>query len=396
MGFISSLLGMIPNVVWAIVLLVIAFIAAKIVKSLVTKLLKAVKAEKLLSKIGLDATAADGAIAFVAKLAYFVTFLLFLPGVLDKLDMQSVSSPITDMVDSFLGFIPNLVGAGIIIAIGLFIANIVKQLLVPVLKAIKVDELQKKAGIEADENAALSTILANVVYALIILVVITSALDQLDVAAISEPANAVVNTIFAAIPNVLGAIVIIAIGVFISQLVAKLLEALLAGVGADSLIEKITKNDSNKVVLSKVIASIVKYVLIIIFVVEGINILNLSALTSVGAAVIGYMPSVLAAVIILGVGIFAANLAGDAIVKRFPNAKASALVAKAAIYVLVAFLCLSQLGVASTIVETAFIVIIAALGIAFAIAFGVGGRQFAANMLDKLEKKIDDNDNKEA
>ena len=80
--------------------------------------------------------------------------------------------------------------------------------------------------------------------------------------------------------------------------------------------------------------------------------------------------------------------------KKFPNAKASALVAKAAIYVLVAFLCLSQLGVASAIVETAFIVIIAALGIAFAIAFGVGGRQFAANMLDKLEKKIDDNDNK--
>ena len=75
MGFISSILAMIPNVVWAIILLVIAFIAAKIVKSLVTKLLKAVKAEKLLSKIGLDAAAADGAIAFIAKLAYFVTFL---------------------------------------------------------------------------------------------------------------------------------------------------------------------------------------------------------------------------------------------------------------------------------------------------------------------------------
>ena len=391
MGFLSSLLGMIPNVIWAVILLVIAFVAAKIVKSLVTKLLKAVKADKLFGKIGLDEKAADGAITFIAKLAYFVTFLLFLPGVLDKLDMHSVSSPITDMVDSFLGFIPNLVGAGIIVVIGIFVANIVKQLLVPVLKAIKVDELQKKAGIEADENASLSNILANVVYALIILVVITSALDQLGVAAISQPANAVVNTIFAAIPNVLGAIVIIAIGVFVSQLVAKLLEAVLAGVGADSLIEKITKKEAGKVVLSKVIAAIVKYVLIVIFVVEGINILNLAALTSVGAAIIDYMPSVLAAVIILGVGIFAANLAGDAIVKKFPSAKASALVAKAAIYVLVAFLCLSQLGVASTIVETAFVVIIAALGIAFAVAFGVGGRQFAANMLDKLEKKMDDN-----
>ena len=390
MSFISSLLSMIPNVLWAVILLVIAFIAAKIVKSLVTKLLKAVKAEKFLDKLGLQAGSADGSIAFVAKLAYFVTFLLFLPGVLDKLGMESVSYPITGMVQSFLNFIPNLVGAGIIVAIGIFIANIVKQLLISVLKAVKVDELQKKAGIEASETSSFSNILANVVYALIILVVITSALDQLGIKAISDPANAVVSTIFAAIPNVIGAIVIIAIGVFIAQLVGKLLEALLAGIGADSLIEKITKTPSNKVVLSKVIGAIVKYVLIIIFLVEGINILNLSALTSVGAAIIGYMPSVLAAVIILGVGLFAAKLAGDAIVKKFPNAKAAALAAKVAIYVLVAFLCLSQLGVASGIVETAFIVIIAALGIAFAIAFGVGGRQFAANVLDKLEKKMDD------
>lgn len=391
MSFLSSMLTMIPNVLWAVILLVIAFIAANIVKSLVTKLLKAVKAEKFLGKLGLQDASTDGSIAFVAKLAYFVTFLLFLPGVLDMLGMQSVSSPITGMVNSFLGFIPNLVGAGIIVAVGIFIANIVKQLLIPVLKAVKVDELQKKAGIEASESSAFSTIIANVVYALIILVVITSALDQLGVMAISVPANAIVTTIFNAIPNVLGAIIIIAIGVFVAQLVAKLLEALLAGIGADSLIEKITKTPSTKVVLSRVIGEIVKYVLIIIFLVEGINILNLSALTSVGAAIIGYMPSVLAAVIILGVGLFAAKLAGDAIAKKFPNAKAGALVAKVAIYVLVAFLCLSQLGVASTIVETAFIVIIAALGIAFAIAFGVGGRQFAAKVLEKLEKKMDDN-----
>ena len=145
MNFLNSLSGMIPDIIWAIILLIVAFIAAKIVKSLVTKLLKAVNADKLLGKIGLNAAAVDSAIAFVAKLAYFVTFLLFLPGVLDKLDMYSVSTPITGMVNSFLAFIPNIVGAGIIIAIGIFIANIVKQLLIPVLKAVKVDELQKKS-----------------------------------------------------------------------------------------------------------------------------------------------------------------------------------------------------------------------------------------------------------
>ena len=163
MDFIYSLLGMIPNVVFAILLLVVAFVAAKIVKSLVLKLLKAVKAESFLNKLGVKDTATNSSVEFVAKLAYFVTFLLFLPGVLDKLGMQSVSSPITGMVNDFLAFIPKLVAAGIIIAVGMFIANIVKELLVPVLKAIKVDALQEKAGIEASENTAFSNIIANVI-----------------------------------------------------------------------------------------------------------------------------------------------------------------------------------------------------------------------------------------
>ncbi len=394
MDVINSLLAMVPNVVYAIILLVIAFIAAKLVKSIVTKLLKAVNAESFLSKLGVKDTATNSSVEFVAKLAYFVTFLLFLPGVLDKLGMQSVSSPITSMVKDFLGFIPKLVAAGVIIAVGVFVANIVKELLVPVLKAIKVDTLQEKAGIKTGENTTLSSIIANVLYGVIILIVVTSALDQLGIAAISQPAGEIVSTIFAMIPNVLGAIVIIAVGVFIAQLVAKLLENLLAGVGADTLVEKVTGAPAKKVVLSKVIATVVKYVLVIVFIVQGINVLNLPILTTIGAAIIGYMPAALSAVIILAVGIFAANTAEAALVKKFPEAKGGALIAKVAIYVVTAFICLSQLGVATAIVETTFILIIAALCVAFAVAFGVGGRTFAANTLEKLEKKIDNNEAK--
>lgn len=390
-NFIDSLLRPIPAILSAIILLVIAFVVAKIAQALVTKLLKAVKAENVLNKLGVKDTATNSSITFVGKLVYFVVFLLFLPAVLDKLGMQSVSAPITSLVNSFLGFVPKIVAAGIIIAVGMFIANIIKELLIPVLKALKVDVLQEKAGIQASEGTAFSTIIASVIYGVIVLVVITSALEQLGIAAVSAPANAVVSTIFAMIPNVLGAIVIIAIGVFIAQLVAKLLENLLAGVGTDSLIEKITGNPAKKLSLSKIISAVVKYVLVIIFLVQGINVLELPVLTEVGAAIISYMPAVLSAVLILAVGLFAANTAEAALVKKFPNVKAGALIAKAAIYVLIGFLCLSQLGVATTIVETTFVLIIAALCIAFAIAFGIGGKQFAANAMDKLEKKIDDN-----
>lgn len=394
-SFLSNLLNRVPDIIMAIILLVVAFFVAKYAKKLVVKLLKTVKAEALLSKLGVKDTVTNSSIEFVGKLVYFVVFLLFLPGVLDKLGMDSVSYPISNMVNSFLEFVPKLIAAGIIIAVGLFVANIVKDLLVPVLKAIKVDCIQEKAGIEATESTSFSTIIANIIYGLIVLIVITSALDQLDIYAISNPANQIVSSIFAIIPNVLAAIVIIAAGIFIAKLVAKLLESLLAGVGADSMLDKIIGTDNKKVALSKVISGVVKYVLVIIFLVQGINVLNLPVLTGIGSAIIGYLPAVLVAVIVLAVGMFAANTLEAVIVKKFPNAKVSAFIAKVAIYVFIAFICLNQLGVAIEIVEKTFILIIAALCVAFAVAFGIGGRNFAANTLEKLEKKMDNNEEKE-
>ncbi|MCM1569962.1 MAG: mechanosensitive ion channel [Roseburia sp.] len=388
MSFISSILSAIPNFLLAIIWLVVAFVVAALVKAIVIKLLKALKAEQYLSKLGVKDTETNSSITFVGKLAYFVTFLLFLPSALNRLGMNVVSEPITRVVNSFMGFIPNLIATIIIVAVGLFVAKIVKELLVPVLKALKLDVLQEKAGIKTEENASFSVLIANVVYAIIVLVVITAGLNQLGVSAVAAPANLIVTAIFDAIPGVLAAIAIIGIGVFIARLVAKVLQSVLAGVGTDSLLEKITGTPA-KTSLSKVISEVLKYVLIIVFVVEGMSALNLPVLTNIGAAIIQYMPAVLSAIIILAIGIFAANTVGALLVKKFPNAKGSALIAKAAIYVVTVFLCLSQLNIATAIVETTFILIIAALCVAFAIAFGVGGRQFASNALDKLEKKID-------
>lgn len=387
MDFLRS----ITNPLVAVLLLVVAFIAANIAKKLIVKLLNAINAEKLLGKLGAKEAVAKSVVTFISKLVYFVVFLLFLPSVLDRLGMDSVSAPITSLVNRFLAFIPNLIAAGVIIAVGLFIAGLVKDLLASFLKAVKIDALQAKAGIKASENTAFSSIIANVIYGVIVLVVVTTGLDQLEIPAISKPANNIVASIFAIIPSVLAAIVIIAAGVFIAKLVAKLLEGLLAGVGTDSLLEKIT-GSKKKLSLSKVISEVVKYVLVIIFLVQGINVLNLPVLTNIGAAVLSYLPAVLTAVIILAIGMFAANTAEAAIVKKFPNAKGGALIAKVIIYVFVGFVCLSQLGVAINIVEDTFVLIVAAVCVAFAIAFGVGGRTFAANMLAKLEKKMDDNE----
>ena len=114
-NFFGNLFSKVRDIIIAIIILVVAFYVAKFAKKLVVKLLKSVKAEAFLSKLGIKDTVTNSSIEFVGKLVYFVVFLLFLPGALDKLDLYSVSAPISGMVSSFLGFVPKLVAAGIII-----------------------------------------------------------------------------------------------------------------------------------------------------------------------------------------------------------------------------------------------------------------------------------------
>lgn len=394
-NFFNNLLDSVPDILFAILLLIVAFIAAKIVKSIVMKLLNLIKLDKLSAKTGINAETADSAKKFIAKLAYFVTFLLFLPGVLDKLGMSSVSGPISGLADDFISFIPKLVSAGIILAVGLFIAKILKDLLLPLLKATKIDALQAKTGIKATEKTALSSIITNIVYGFVVLIALTSALDQLEITAISGPTNSIVSTIFSYVPSVLGAIVIIAIGVFVSNLVAGLLEGLLAGVGADTLIEKVTGSNEKNISLSKVLSAIVKYLMVVIFIVQGINVLGLPVLTNIGTTIIDFVPTAIVLVLIVAAALFAGSLIEKTIAKKFPEAKGTAFIVKIALYVVAGFLCLSQLGIAKVIVESTFILIVAAVCVAFAIAFGVGGRAFAASRLEKLEKKIDGTDKAE-
>lgn len=389
LNFFNSLLQLIPDLVLAAIFIVIAVVVAGLAKKLIVKLLKACKFEKLLTKIGVKAENSESIISFIGKLVYFIIILLFVPGILDNLGLSSVANPITSMISTFIAYIPKLVAAGLVLAIGIFLAKLVKDILKPVLNALKVDKLQEKLGVKTNEKFTFSNIIVNIIYGLIILVVVASALDQIGLDVISNPVNNIVASIFGIIPNILAAIVVIAIGVFIANLVANLLCGLLVSVGADSLIEKITGNSESKLSISKICSTVVKYLIAVIFVIEGVQAIGLPILTTIGMAIIGYLPELLSVVLIVLAGVIVSKIVDKALSKKECACKACVALAKTCIYVITAFLALNQLGIAPEIVNTTFVFIIAALCVAFAVAFGFGGRQFAANTLKKVEEKME-------
>ncbi|EJY94960.1 mechanosensitive ion channel family protein [Staphylococcus arlettae] len=106
MGALDSIIAFLPNLIGAIILLLIAWIIAVIVKKVIVKALGALGFEAWLQKKGLvDADSgkseSEGIIQTFGKLAYFLVFLLFLPSVFDQLNMKSVSNPIKGMMTSY-------------------------------------------------------------------------------------------------------------------------------------------------------------------------------------------------------------------------------------------------------------------------------------------------------
>lgn len=394
MDFISSFVAAIGNGIWSVIaaalILVAAFIVAAIVKSLVLKLLGKGKVGQFLDKM--DSADGEGGTAggtreFIGKLVHLLVFLLFVPGIFSVLGMKEVISPVTGLLNTVWGYVPNIVAAVIVLVVGCFVAKLVRQLLVPVFNKLNVDKLQEKAGVQVSNSAKLSSTLAYIVYVLILIPMIIMALDVLNISVISTPAVHMLDMIFGFIPNIFVGLVIIVIGCMIGKFVGQIVTRLIASAGLDGQLSKLLDDKKVKFELSKFAGTVVNVVIVIFFVVEGVNVLKLEVLTNIGAAVIGYMPAVLSAVLIFVISFVASSAASKALVNR--GHAAYGLIAKCAILTVGVFMVLSQLGIAAEIVNITFKLLLAAMAVAFAIAFGVGGKEFASRTLKKLEDSME-------
>ena len=186
-SMLTQLIQAIPNVIYALLLFLLAWIIAKGVKALITKGFVKMGFHKALSKAPIIQNKEQGEdiLSIIGNIVYYLIFILFLPSILNALGMNSVSEPITNMMDRMLSFIPNLIAAAIILVLGVFIARLIKDLVFKFLQSLHIDSWYQKlnpdsAG-EAPNQYALSNVLANIVYVFVLIPVITMALDALNI-----------------------------------------------------------------------------------------------------------------------------------------------------------------------------------------------------------------------
>ncbi len=391
MDIFNDIMDVIKDI-WAIplvqfiVYLLLAFVAAGVAKFVTTKLLKLVKLDKLLDKWGINEGKLGTSMSLVGKLVYIVVFLLFLPTALNAIGLSQVSGPISGMVSTFIAYIPNIVAAGILVYVGIFVAMIIGQIVSVLLKKTKIDNFALRAD-EEKNVVLLSDIIVKIVMSVIILVTVVQALIVLDVEAISAPALSIVNSIFSAVPNIILAAVVISCGLLVTNIACGLLSNVLVATGFDGIVKNVLPQ--LKVSATKVVIGIVRTLIILFVVAQGVEVLGLTILTAIVTAVVAYIPLVIKSAVIALVAFVGAAMLEGFIVKNNEKAAGLAKIVKVAIYTLAGFMILSQLDIASTIVNTAFVVTLSAIAVAFALAFGLGGKDFAKKTLDKVDEKIE-------
>ena len=155
-----------------------------------------------------------------------------------------VADPVKAMLIKIWSYIPTLLGAILILVIGWMIAKLLEGIVVRVLKAVRLDVASDKAGVsnilaQGDIKLTLSELLGAIVYWLLVLVIIATALNALNLTV----AASLISRLVEYVPNIIGAIFVLVLGSFLANFVASIVRtsASNAGIERAKLLGQITQ-----------------------------------------------------------------------------------------------------------------------------------------------------------
>ncbi len=381
---ITQILLYIPQLFGAGILLLIAWIVATVLRMIITKVMGAAKLDERVGGQIKDQQTVP-LTKTIGDVIYWLIFLLFLPAVLGALKLQGLLDPVQGMLDEFLGFMPNLLAAALIGVIGWFVARIVRQIVTSLLAAAGGDRLSDRVGI-----APLSRIVGLTVYILIIIPVIIAALNALELDAITKPASNMLNLLLGAIPAIFAAAVVLGIAYMIGKVLTGLITDLLTGMGFNTILKGLGIGGEPKEgerTPSELVGYLVLVTIMLFAIFEASSLLGFESLAEVMKELTVLGGHILLALIIFGLGLYLANLASKTIQSsKSDQADLLSTVARVAIILLSGSIALRYTGLANEIINLAFGLVLGALALALAIAFGVGGREIAARKLEEWVK----------
>ncbi|RUT09881.1 hypothetical protein DSM106972_003760 [Dulcicalothrix desertica PCC 7102] len=405
-SLLNQVLGYVPKLAGAAALLAVAWAVATVVKLITVQGLRSSRLdERLNSQLEDGASSNQKQLSLsetIGNALYWFIFLLFLLPILNALELNQALLPVQTLVTEIISIVPNILAAVLIAAAGWLLATIVKRIVTNLIASAGGDRLGASFGLRSTTGQSLSGIIGTVVYVLILIPVAIAALNALKIDAISVPAVAMLQQILNAIPLIFTAAFIVVASYFLARFAAELVTNILSSIGFDNIFSVLGISTQQKApspatttrTPSQVMGTVVIVGIMLFATVAAVDILKIPALTALVTALTVVFGRILSGLAVFAVGLFLANLAFS-LITASGNRQAQILgqIARVAIIALVSAMSLQQIGVASDIVNLAFGLLLGAIAVAIALAFGLGAREVAGEQVKEFLASFKDKRN---
>jgi len=372
--------GALGHALVGLLILIVGLIVVKIIMGII---------RHILSKVSfLQQTNADGSIndlsGPIASLVKGLLTIFVLMAVLQHFGMTDVLEPLKDMLKEFMDAIPNIIGAGVIGYAGWIIAKIVSQLVGMALTKVD-NQIAERTG---NTDLKVSAFGSAFIFGGILLPIAVSALGVLNIPAISEPASAMIQNLMNAVPNIIGAAIILLVAYYVAKFVVYMLSGLLDGMGIDALPEKMGVQGmfTSNFTPTKLVGGTIMFFSMMAASTAAVNVLGIDIISTIFAKVLQFGGGILVGGVILLVGNFLSSIAHQKLTVAGNTGLAN--IARIAIMGLVLAMGLKAMGLADNIVNMAFGFTLGSIAVALALSFGLGGRDAAKTITSHWANKI--------
>lgn len=372
--------GALGHALIGLLILLVGLIVVKIMTGGVRRGLSSIA---FLKQTGADGTVTDLATP-IASLFKAILTIFVLMAVLQHFKLTDVLVPLKEMLNKFMGAVPNIIGAGVISYAGWIIAKIVSQLVGMALTKVD-NQIAARTG---NADLKISPFGSAFIFGAIVLPIAVSALGVLNIPAISEPASAMLQNLMAAVPNIVGAAIILLVAYFVTKFVIFMLSGLLSGMRIDEMPEKLGAQGifSQSFTPTKLIGGTIMFFSMTTALTAAVDVLKIDIISTIFAKILEFGGGILVGGIILLVGNFLSSIAHQKLTAA--GSAGLANIARIAIIGLVLAMGLRAMGLADNIVNMAFGFTLGSVAVAIALAFGLGGRDAAKSITDHWATKV--------
>ena len=392
-GVLDKVLAFLPRLLAAVILFLVALAIASALKFVVIKTLQMARFDE---RVGYKAAAGIEEYKILPSKAlagsvYWLIFLLFLPSIFSALAMEGTLRPVEEMVAKIVAFLSNIFAAALILFVGWLLARILYQLVTNILETAGIGRFTEKVGLsQVMKSFSLSKLLGLVVYILVLIPIVIAALNAIQLEGVTRPASMMLEKILSAVPVIFAAIVVVAIAYVVGRLLGRLAANLLETVNFNALPAKLGLGNATAEAgwtPSEIVGYLIVVAVVLFALVSAFNLLGFGGMAQLISDLLLFLGHILVGLVIFGFGLYFAALAANIISSRqITQAQLLAAVARIAILLLAGAMALRQMGLANEIINIAFGLLLGAVAVAAAIAFGVGGRDMAAHKLDEWAK----------